>query len=86
MFLINYPSSFNIFNKLSKSFSISIDSSKTFNLSPHSMSMSPFSKVSLESFGSLVDEVAAYLTRVADVETVQFVEPVGDGLAVPAQR
>ena len=33
----------------------------------------------------LVCEVAADLTVVGDVEPVEFVQPVGDGLPVPAQ-
>lgn len=49
------------------------------------MSMSPLGKMSLESFGSLVDKIAANLTCVANVQTMQLVQPVGNGLAIPAQ-
>ena len=49
------------------------------------MGVTPFGKVSLEGFGTLVGEVAADLAVVRDVEAVEFVEPVGNGFAVPTQ-
>ena len=47
--------------------------------------MSPLCKMSLERLGPLVGEVSANLALVRYVEPVEFVEPVGDGFAVPAQ-
>merc|ERR1719221_2189099 len=50
----------------------------------HTVSVPPLSKVSLESLGALVCIVSANFTIVRNIEAVEFVEPVGDGLAVPA--
>ena len=60
----------------------------------HAMSMAPLCKsyfmsfdndftckMSLKSLGSLVSEVSTNLTVVRDVEAMQLVQPVGDGLA-----
>merc|ERR550519_1015954 len=51
----------------------------------HAMCMTPLCKMSLKSLGSLVSEVSTNLTVVRDVEAMQLVQPVGDGLAIPAQ-
>merc|ERR1719410_1972634 len=51
----------------------------------HTVSMTPLCKVSLESLGSLVGEVATNLAIVRDVQAVELVQPVGDWLAIPAQ-
>jgi hypothetical protein len=48
--------------------------------------MTPFGKVALKCFGPFVGEVAADLAVVRDVEAVKLVQPVGDRLAVPAER
>ena len=46
----------------------------------HSVRVTPFGKVALERFRSLVGVVTANLAVVADVESVQFVQPVRNGL------
>ena len=51
---------------------------------PHSVRVSPLGEVALERLGPLVGEVSADLAVVRDVEAVQLVQPVRDGLAVPA--
>jgi hypothetical protein len=46
----------------------------------HAVSVSPLRKVPLECLGASVHIVAADLAVVADVQSVQLVQPVGDGL------
>lgn len=47
---------------------------------PHAVSVTPLSEVTLERLRSLVSVVPANLARIADVQAVELVEPVGDGL------
>lgn len=47
---------------------------------PHAVSVAPLGEMPLEGLGALVREVAADLASVANVETVQFIQPVWDGL------
>ena len=42
--------------------------------------------MALEGLGSAVRVVTTDLTRVADIETVQLVQPIRYRLAIPAQR
>lgn len=49
------------------------------------MGMTPLSEVPLESFRASVLEITTYLTVKVKIEAVQLVQPVRDGLAVPAQ-
>jgi hypothetical protein len=46
----------------------------------HAMSVTPFSKVTLESFWSLVCVISTNLTIVANIQAVQFVQPIWNGL------
>ena len=48
--------------------------------------MTPLGKVSLESFRSFVSEIAADFAVVADVQSVQLVQPVRDGLQEEIQE
>lgn len=50
----------------------------------HTVSMSPFLEVFFECATAPVARAAAYLALELDAETVQLVQPVGYGLAVPA--
>jgi hypothetical protein len=53
---------------------------------PHTVGVPPFLEVPLKCPASPVGLVAAYFAFVFDTEAVQFVEPIGDRLAVPAHR
>ena len=52
----------------------------------HSVSVPPFLKMHLESSSPPVTVVAAYLAFVLNAQAMQFIEPVGDRLSIPAQR
>mmetsp|Transcript_34458 Transcript_34458/g.103172 ORF Transcript_34458/g.103172 Transcript_34458/m.103172 type:complete len:247 (-) Transcript_34458:1310-2050(-) len=52
----------------------------------HAVRVPPLLEVALEGARAHVGLVAADLAPVLDVEAVELVEPVGDGLAVPAER
>lgn len=47
---------------------------------PHAVRVSPLREMSLERFGALVRVVTTDLTGVADVQTMQFIQPVRDWL------
>lgn len=52
----------------------------------HTMSMSPFCKMPLESFGSFIGEVATYLAVVTNVKPMKFIKPIWDRFAIPTKR
>uniref|UniRef100_A0A1I8IPH0 Protein kinase domain-containing protein n=1 Tax=Macrostomum lignano TaxID=282301 RepID=A0A1I8IPH0_9PLAT len=52
----------------------------------HAVRVTPFGKMALKRFGPAIRVIAADLARVVQVQAVQLVQPVGDGLAVPAER
>lgn len=52
----------------------------------HPISVSPLLEVHLEGTSSPVAIVPANLAFVFDPQPVQFIEPVGNGLAVPTER
>ena len=51
----------------------------------HAVSVTPFGKVSLEGFRSSIGLIATDLAFVIDIETVKFVQPIGDWFPIPAE-
>lgn len=52
----------------------------------HAVGVPPLLEMHLEGPAAPIAVVAAYLALVLDAQSVKFVEPVGNGLAVPAER
>lgn len=50
------------------------------------MSVPPFSKMTLKSFRSLISVVTADLAGVADVQAMQLVKPIWDGLCTTENK
>jgi hypothetical protein len=49
----------------------------------HAVGVSPLLKMHLESPATPIAVIAAYLALVFDAQTMQFVEPVGNGFSIP---